>query len=943
MAVWNGLRAWVVALIIALPVAASAADTGTISGTVFDRDGQPVSGAMVKASGANLPAGRTVLTGTNGTFKFEYLLPGEYDVAIESDPGRAMRHAVVDVGKDTQVDFIAGLDVSEFVSVTAVTPVVDVKSTEVSFNFKADALGFLPVERTYRGMFQLIPGVAENRSTVGAAAGGTRQDNTYLIDGANITNPAYGYLSGEVNQLDIAEVNVKRAAVSAEFGRTGGVVTNAVSRSGTNQFAGIARFDWLPEPLVKAYKLPSDLLARGLRPGAFRDPSLTTEVTPAIGVGGPIVRNRAFFYGSARYGRQAKWSRINKAGVPLPDEVRTGSEFYGKVTAVPTAAHQLTASLRNRPNHVSNSALTSDYAPGAGVSAENLSRVGTVEWANFMTPTTALNFRYLYFKEINEDEPVTGLGLLPAFDPAKLATMGQYTDPAQANLIVGGAPFSNTQNYRRHELRATLNRFFDVGRTSHAAKAGAGYEFTEEEFNRLANGWGSIVTVNQNGIPALRTRYYTAQPPQLGQGRTSSLFVQDDLSVGTRVFVNAGLLLNRDTFSQEVTGSHGCPQTILLKGGAAPFESHGDSCTFMRFGFGDEVQPRLGISYQLRQGKNDKAYANWGRYYLMDQKSSARSLAPNRIFQTQTIFDLSGNVLSSGPLASSSGKLIDPSLKPTYNDEFVIGYATPLGRRYGLDVFFLSRTTHHFIEDVPTRINGTSPDSGPYAAANLPCAAFESCRSANARRSYRAVTAAVRRQLADRLSTDVSYTWSRFEGNYDLDFASVAAFNTSSFVQDAPGTNVEDPNRFGPLAEDRPHVFKVFAAYDANSRLTASGYLRVQSGSPWSARGRDWAGATLNYLEPAGSHRNPTWANLDLMAAYRLPVQGRAKMSIEARLLNVFDNQTRLQTDPQTYLDLRMIPTPPYFAPYEQPNPFFGTGNAFAPPRRLLVGVAAQF
>jgi Carboxypeptidase regulatory-like domain len=943
MAVWNGLRAWVAALIVALPVAAWAADTGTISGAVFDRDGQPVSGATVKASGASLPAGRTVLTGTNGTFKFEYLLPGEYDVAIDSDPGRAMRHAVVDVGKDTQVDFVVGLAVSEFVSVTAVTPVVDVKSTEVSFNFKSDALGILPLERTYRGMFQLIPGVAENRSTVGAAAGGTRQDNTYLIDGANITNPAYGYLSGEVNQLDIAEVNVKRAAVSAEFGRTGGVVTNAVSRSGTNQFAGIARFDWLPEPLVNAYKLPSDLLARGLRPGAFRDSSLTTEVTPAVGVGGPIVRNRAFFYGSARYGRQAKWSRVNKAGVPLPDEVRTGSEFYGKVTAVPTAAHQLTVSFRNRPNHVDNSGLTSDYAPGAGVAAENLSRVGTAEWANFITSSTALNVRYLYFKEINEDEPVTSFGALPAFDPSKLATMGQYTDPAQANLIVGGAPFSNTQNYRRHELRGTLNKFFDVGRTSHAAKAGAGYEFTEEEFNRLANGWGSIATVNQNGIPALRTRYYTAQAPQLGQGRTSSLFVQDDISVGTRVFVNAGLLLNRDTFSQEVTGSRGCPQSTLLKGGAAPFDSHGDSCTFMRFGFGDEVQPRLGISYQPRQGKNDKAYANWGRYYLMDQKSSARSLAPNRIFQTQTIFDLSGTVLSSGPLANTSGKLIDPSLKPTYNDEFVIGYATPLGRRYGLDVFFLSRTTHNFIEDVPTRINGTSPDSGPYAAANLPCAAFESCRSANARRSYRAVTAAIRRQLADRLSTDVSYTWSRFEGNYDLDFASIAAFNTSSFIQDAPGANVEDPNRFGPLAEDRPHVFKVFASYEANSRLTASGYLRVQSGSPWAARGRDWPGSTLNYLEPAGSHRNPTWANLDLMAAYRLPFQGRARMSIEARLLNVFDNQTRLQTDSQQYLDLRMIPTPPYFAPYEQPNPFFGSGNAFAPPRRLLIGVAAQF
>ncbi len=903
-----------------------------------------MSGAVVKASGENLPAGRTVVTGANGTFRFEYLLAGEYDVVIESGAdGSVPRKALVEVGKDTQVDFVAGLGLNEQVTVTAATPVVDVKSTEVSFNFKADALGFLPLERTYRGMFQLIPGVAENRSPVGQAAGGTRQDNTYLIDGANITNPAYGYLTTEVNQLDIAEVNVKRAAVSAEFGRAGGVVTNAVSRSGSNQFAGIARFDWLPEPFVSAYELPSDLRGLGVRPGAFRDPSLTSDVIPAIGLGGPVVRDRAFFYGSARYGRTVKWARINKVGAPLPDEVRRGSEFYGKLTAVPTAAHQLTASFRYRPDRQKNIGLNSDYVPGGGSSSDNKSRIATAEWANFITPTTALNVRYLYFNEINEDEPVTQLGLLPAFDPSRLAAMGQYTDPAQANLLVGGAPFSNTQNYRRHEFRGTVNRFFDVGRTSHAAKAGAGYEFTEEELNRVANGWGTIANVNQSGVPALRARYYTAQSPQRGQGRTYSLFVQDDISLGTRVFVNAGLLLNRDDFSQTINGSRGCPLTVLLKGGAAPFESHGDRCTFLRFGLGDEIQPRLGVSYQLRQGKNDKAYANWGRYYTMDQKSTARSLAPTRIFQTQTIFDLSGNVLSSGPLASTTGKLIDPSLAPTYNDEFVVGYATPVGRRYGLDVFFLSRTTHNFIEDVPTRMNGTAPDSGPYGAANLPCAAFESCRSANARRSYRAITTAVRRQLADRLSTDVSYTWSRFEGNFDLDYSTVAVFNTSSFIQDAPGTNVEDPNRFGPLGEDRPHVFKVFAAYQANSSITASTYLRVQSGSPWAARGRDWAGVALNYLEPAGSHRNPTWANLDLMAAYRLPLQGRARVSLEARLLDVFNNQTRLQTDAQKYLDLRQIPTPPYFAPYEQLNPFFGTGNAFAPPRRLYISFVSQF
>jgi hypothetical protein len=144
------------------------------------------------------------------------------------------------------------------------------------------------------------------------------------------------------------------------------------------------------------------------------------------------------------------------------------------------------------------------------------------------------------------------------------------------------------------------------------------------------------------------------------------------------------------------------------------------------------------------------------------------------------------------------------------------------------------------------------------------------------------------------------------------------------------------------LFEDRPHVVKLFSSYAVTSRLTAAGYVRVQSGTPWAARARDWEGAVLNYLEPAGSHRNPTWANLDLMASYRLPV-ARGSFSVEARVLNVFNNQTQLSTDAQQYLDLRTLPTAPYFAPYVQPNPFFGAGNAFAPPRRLYLAAAANF
>lgn len=931
-------------LLICLPFSAAAADTGTVSGVVSARGGELVADATVTISGDAVPAGRAAQTGANGSYRFEHLLPGTYTIEVEkAGAGAFTRDAVVEVGKDTQVDVVIGLAITEAVTVTLARPAVDVRSTEVSFNFGADTFNALPLERTYRGLLQLIPGVADNRSAIGPSAGGGRQDNTYLIDGANITNPGFGYLSTEVNELDIADVNLKRAAITAEFGRTAGSVANAVSRRGSNRLAGIGRIDWLPTRLVAAYKLPEDLLALGVKPGAFRDPQLTGERQPAVGIGGPILHDRIFFYGSARYFRETKWNRLNKVATPLPNEVRETAEVYGKLTGVPAASQQVNAGYRYRPSHVDYAGLDSNAAPTVANKTDNGSRIASADWAIFMTPRSSVSMRYLYMRETNEDVPVTDLGYLPEFNPANLAAMGQYTDPAQADLKVGGNQYASIQNYRRHELRGTFTRFLDIGGSSHAIKAGGGSEFAEEELNRITNGWGLIANITQSGVPALRARYFLRQTPQRGQGRTYSLFAQDDVTIANRLTVNAGVLLNRDGFSQEVKGSGGCPSTIALKGGAAIYESSGDTCNFLRFGLGDEIQPRLGVSYQARAGRGDKLYANWGRYYNMDQKSAARSLAPNRIFQTQTIFDLRGNVLSAGPLASTTGKMIDPAIEPIFTDEILVGYATPIGEAYSVDVFFISRGMHNFIEDVPSRLNGTAPDSGPFVAANLPCAAFAACRSADARRTYRAFTIDVRRRLARNWMSDVSYTLSRFEGNVDLDYSATAVFNTSSFIQDAPGTNVEDVNRFGPLIDDRPHVFKAFTSYAATSRVTLSGYLRAQSGAPWTARARDWAGAQMNYLEPAGSHRNPSWVNVDLMAAYQLPLNARARLSLEARVLNVLDDQTQLSTDSLQFLDLRTLPAPPYFAPYLQPNPFFSTGNGFAPPRRLHLSAVVTF
>ena len=919
----------VLALCLLAAGPAWAQDTGSVSGIVFDQNGQPVAGAVVKISGDKLPAGRTFTTGENGSYQFSRLLPGAYVIeADKTDLGKSTRPAVVELDRNLTYDLVLGLAVQEALEVTAVSPPVDLKKTEVNFNYTEAEIAALPLERSYRGLFQLIPGVADNRSTIGPAAGGTRQDNTYLIDGVNITNPGFGNFSVEVNELDIAEFNVKRAGVSAEFGRSAGVVTNAVTKSGTNEIRGSARIDWLPKGLIGAFE-----------DDAFRDELTTTVLSPAIGIGGPIIKDSVFWYFSARYFETTNWDRTNKLGTELPDADRTGHELNGKITATIGQKHLFNVGFRDRPNEIKWANIGSNSTPEVATDDDNSTQVATASWSFFLTQRSTIDVKYLFMKENGESTPVTELGYLPTWDPTNLAAMGQYSDPNLQNVSVGGYEFFNTQNYKRHEFKVGYTQFLDIGATTHELKAGFGYEFGEEELDRLANGWGSLAAITVSGQARIRARYYFDQPAQLGQGYTRSIYVQDNMTIAQRLTINAGVLMNRDEFAQDLAGSGGCPTTIVLSGGAAVYESDGDKCTFLRFNYGDEIQPRLGVNFNVRSKVGDKVYANWGRYFNMDQKSSGRSLAPRRIYQREAQFNAAtGALISDVPRASTTGKQIDPDIEPIYNDEVLVGYATPIGDNYSVDVFYMYRNTDSFMEDVPTVL----PDTGPYAAANLPCDRFASCQNADAKRTYKALNIEVSRRLADRWSGSASYTYTQFRGNFDLDY-STAVFNTSSFIQDGPGTNVEEPNRYGPLRQERPHVFKLFGTWNAIDPLTLSGYFRVQSGTPWNARARDWEGAVLNYLEPAGTNRNPTWANFDLLASYRLKFGDRMALTLEGRLLNVFGNQTKLSTDAQQYLDLRTIPNPPYFAPYQQPNAFYGTANGYAPPRRFTVAALFTF
>ena len=248
----------------------------------------------------------------------------------------------------------------------------------------------------------------------------------------------------------------------------------------------------------------------------------------------------------------------------------------------------------------------------------------------------------------------------------------------------------------------------------------------------------------------------------------------------------------------------------------------------------------------------------------------------------------------------------------------------------------------------------------------LPFSSFQYKNDPIADRKFKTFTIELNRNLKDTWAMNMSYAWSKLYGNYDQDYsgglAGAAVFNTSSLINDGPGSFTADTNRQGVLSQDRPHVFKVLGTWNPQwvDNLTVGLSVRSQSGTPWAALGlpRGSSATYLNYLEPAGTSRNPTWINTDLLLKYGVNLGGHKVARIEGRILNLFNNETVLLVDQRKYLNARntTTPTPSDPAclscwtdnwtaaqPTTQPNPNLGVGTSFAAPRRFLLSFLFDF
>jgi len=882
---------------------AFAQETGSISGVIRAEDGSAMPGVTVQASGPALPAGRSEVTDENGAFNFQRLPLGTYQVVAElTGLGTVQREVVVALGKDTQLELVLNPSMSEEITVAAVVPVIDLKSSEVQVNYTHEVIEDLPITRSYKGLFQLAPSVAEN-NRLAPNAGGSRLDNTFLLDGVNITNPHYGDIVPDLAEIDIDEVSIKRGGITAEFGRTGGMVVNAVTKSGTNEFHGEGRLEYQPEDWVADSEGPirSTLVREG----------------PALALGGPILTDHFWFYGSASYPTATTTNRTNATG-PIPDREREVDEYFLKLTANPSPSHYLSAAARSREQTITNAGLETGSGantfPSAASNDSTDHLIGTATWTWNLNADSFLEAKYNRDEEENSTDPITDIGYRPAFDPLHPERMGAFNSTndflvggaTKAGQIVGGASLAvNNQDFDREEMRLTYQLFRGWFGTTHDIRAGVSYEESSERLERRANGWGSV---SWNPTTRLFTGSFTSeQPPHTGRGTAYGVFLQDQFTLGDRATVTAGVLVNKDEYYGEGLGS--TPGTKTKR-------------KILTFDWDQQIQPRLGITFIPSRELGDKLFAYIGRYYNTENKSLVRAASPTRIFTTRATFDATGKLISEVPAANTQSKTVAPGIDPQYTDEYLLGYSRPLAPSWALEIVGQYREVGDIMED----ISADGLGNGPFRVDQLP----------GAYREYTAATLQLvrvpRNDRLYRLSLNASYTWSRLEGNWDIDYAESLFYN-SSFLQDGPGVLITD-NRDGLLRGDRTHVAKILATVRPWDPVRFGTYVRYQSGGAWEARILPDANVSSSsyvaYAEPAGSRRMESWLNVDLLGSYEFRF-GRVGLELEGRVTNVFDEQVELAVDDRQILNRTT------------PNPDFGKPTEVSPSRSFVASAILRF
>jgi outer membrane receptor protein involved in Fe transport len=274
---------------------------GTINGTVTDSSGAVVPGATVKVSNVNTNITKMLTTNSSGIYNAGSLNPGIYKVEAEAKGFKTAvaSNVALEVNANPKVDLTLAVgQTSERVEVTAANaPILQTQQSDLGQTVTQRQLEQLPtLSSTGRNVYSLLPlaaGVSQQTGCDGCGnngnlriSGSRPRNDDNILDGSTITAPVFGGQAVSPSVDSIQEFRIEQNSMSAEYGKAGGAIIIAVSKSGTNQFHGSA-YEYNRNQKLNARNYFED-------PTQRKNPLTYDEFGGTIG--GPIIKGKLFFF-----------------------------------------------------------------------------------------------------------------------------------------------------------------------------------------------------------------------------------------------------------------------------------------------------------------------------------------------------------------------------------------------------------------------------------------------------------------------------------------------------------------------------------------------------------------------------------------------------------------------------------------------------------------------
>jgi Carboxypeptidase regulatory-like domain len=752
-------------------------NTAVVFGSVTDAQKAVLPG--VRVTGTNVDTGTETVevTDDRGRFRLGGLRPGTYDIRadIQGFSSQVKKGMQLFLGQEATIDFeLAVASVVETLTVTASAPLVEVTKSEVSSVVDRRQLDALPLaDRNFANLTRLTPGV------VGADLIGGQQSttsNTYVIDGVSNDRAWTGGNRTGYSVEAIREFRVITQQYAAEFGQASGGVINVVTRSGTNTF----------ENRLFAYERADELDANNYF--ATAEAPFSRQQFGGFS-GGPISRNRLFYFGAYEGIRQDRTVVVN---TPVerdnfPQPTRTHQQF-GKVDYQIASPHLLTLRFTEEGTTISNSGVGGGRTVGNGLSSKSRSH-------DFYGGLTSV----IGSSRLNE------LRVQIARRPASTVP----NTPSGPELLFAsssqGKPYSEPQSTTETRFEIVDNFSWHTSGRAGEHDVKLGFDLNRESlFGFFCNFCdGQFTFPGDVYDPNDRSTFPTNYTRRLGSSeftipdRVYSAFVQDSWRPRPNVTINGGVRFDRAAYARQLVTN--------------------------------DVSPRLAVSLDPNNSGRTVVRAGGGLFRDKISLNQWLIIVLNVINATDFVVitnpgypdPTGGRPAAQGP---PNTERFDPGMQTPYASQATAGVKRDLGGGFAVsaDYLYVRGFDQLRRRDLNAPRDGTTVRPDPTIGRVL-------LHESTGDRNYHALILAAERRFANRWRFTSAYTLSRSRSNSE-------ARNTTTL----PTNQYDLDADWGPADNDARHNFVATGQITLPFDVHLAGILQVRSAFPFNVvSGRD--------------------------------------------------------------------------------------------------------